>query len=230
MQNVSEIRLSRTAVCIVNPPSDGEKSKDAQHCCCLSFTCSILIFPDLFSAFPTADRAFLQCLPLKHFLHLLSGQSLLFSLVITLKNGMSHNTIFIPCHQITASHFALTKYHLQNCAFHFYIFSSGHFPEVWLGDLHDLLSEISVQLCFSINCFIAQIYMCMLYITHLRQDSGQPKQTFKNKEHSWRYRAPQFQAILQNNSSKKMYGIKIDTYINRTKYKAQRQTHVHIVN
>lgn len=99
-----------------------------------------------------------SCLPVvpwKHFLHLLSGQSLLFSQVITLKNGISHNIIFIPCHQITASHFALTKYRLQNCAFHFYIFSSGHFPEVWLGDLHYLLSEISVQLCFSINCFIA---------------------------------------------------------------------------
>ena len=36
--------------------------------------------------------------------------------------------------------------------------------------------------------------------------------------------------ILQNNSSKKIYGIKIDTYINRTEYKTQRQTHVHIVN
>lgn len=60
MQNVSEIGLSRT-ICIVNPPSGGEKSKDAQSSCCRSFTCSILIFPDLLAAFPTADHAFLQC-------------------------------------------------------------------------------------------------------------------------------------------------------------------------
>lgn len=154
MQNVSEIGLSRT-ICIVNPPSGGEKSKDTQSRCCHSSLAQSSFF--LTCQLHSPQLIMPSCSALK------TLSSFAFWTIFVVLPGCHSKTWYEPqfnlysssCHQVTASRFALAKHHLQNRAFRFYIFSSGHFPEVWLGDLHDLLSEISVQLCFSINCFIA---------------------------------------------------------------------------